>query len=86
VTWGFQVTVVLVAVACGNFRACFLGPPGVPLPTGEVEGMQACRAEASAAAASASSDEVAVAWVDVIGRIACCRQAVKDSSSAVTRA
>jgi hypothetical protein len=42
------------------------------------------RAAVSAAAAIASSDEVAVTCVDVIDRIAWRTPAVKDSSSAVT--
>ena len=44
------------------------------------------RAAASAAAASASSVEVAVTWVDAMDRMAWCRAAAKDSSSAVTMA
>src|SRR5450755_3404833 len=44
------------------------------------------RAAESAVALSASSDEVAVTWVDVMERIMWWRAAVKDSSSAVTGA
>ncbi len=40
VTWGFPVTVVLVAVAWREFLACLLRAPGVPLPPGEVERVQ----------------------------------------------
>ena len=44
------------------------------------------RAAESAVALSASSDDVAVTWVDVMERIMWWRAAVKDSSSAVTGA
>ena len=40
VTWGFPVTVFLVAVACAEFRACFLGALRVALPAGDVQGVQ----------------------------------------------
>ena len=36
-----------------ELRACFLRAPGVPLPPGQVDGVQAARAAASAAVASA---------------------------------
>ena len=39
-TWGFPVTVVLVAVACGNFGRAFCARSGVALPAGDVEGVQ----------------------------------------------
>ncbi len=38
-TCGFPVMVTFVAVACGNFGG-FLGAPGVPLTSGDAEGVQ----------------------------------------------
>src|SRR5512140_726638 len=82
VTWGFPVTVVLVAVACGNVGRAFCARSECRCRPGRLRACRQARAAESAAAASASSVEVAVTWVDVMDRMAWCRPAVKDSSSA----
>ena len=86
VTWGFPVTVVLVAVACGNFGRAFCLRSECRWRPGTFRTRRMARAAEPAVAASASSDEVAVTWVDVMERITWWRAAVKDSSSAVTGA
>src|SRR6266851_9206125 len=78
--------VVLVAVACGNFGRAFWARFEWRCRPGTLRVCRAARAAASAAAASASSDDDAVTWVDVMERTAWRQTAVKDSSSAVTRA
>ena len=67
-----------------EFRACFLRSLRVPLASRDVQERGAARAAASAAAASAFSDNEAVTLEDAIERMAWCRAVVKDSSSAVT--
>ena len=86
VTWGFPVTVFLVADVCANFGQAFCARLECRWRPGMFRVRGAARAAASAAAAIASGDDVAVTWVDVMERIMWCRQAVKDSSSAVTGA
>src|SRR6266576_5496976 len=85
VTGGFPVTVVPVAVACGNLGRAFCARSECRCRPGRLRVCRHARAAESAAAAIASSDEEAVTCVDVIDRIAWRRPAVKDSSSAVTR-
>ena len=78
-TWGFPVTVVLVPVACGNFGRAFWA---------RLECR--CRPRRSGRAArrgrrrllrrrTASSDEVAVTWVDSMERSMWRRAAAEDS-------
>jgi len=78
------VTVVLVALTCGNFGRAFCARSECRCRPGMFSVCRHARAAESAAAASASSDEVAVTCVDVIDRMAWRMPAVKDSSSAVT--
>jgi hypothetical protein len=80
------VTVALVAVACGNFRRAFWARSEWRCRPGTLRVCRAARAAASPAAAIASSDDEAVTWVDVMERTEWRQTAVKDSSSAVTRA
>ena len=80
------MTVVLVAVACGNFGRAFCARLECRCRPGTLRVCRAARAAASAAAAIASSDDDAVTWVDVMDRIVWRRTAVKDSSSVVTGA
>jgi len=82
-TWGFLVMVVLVAVACGNLGRAFCARGEWRCRRGMFRVCSAARAAASAAAATAFSDDVAVTWEAVMERIMCWRAAVKDSSSVV---
>jgi len=50
-----------------EFRAGFLRASGVPLTSGDAEGVQDGPGGAPAAAAIASSDDDAVTWEDVMG-------------------
>jgi hypothetical protein len=86
VTWGFPVMVCLVAEVWGSFGRAFCARGEWRCRPGTFRACRAARAVASAAAASAFSDDEAVTWVDVMDRMAWRRAAVKDSSSAVTRA
>ena len=53
-----------------EFRACFLRAPGVPLTSGNAEGVQGGAGRRRwAAAAIASSDDDAVTWEDVMDRV-----------------
>jgi hypothetical protein len=70
VTWGFPVTVCLVAEACANFGRAFCARRECRWRPGTLRMCRAARAAASAAAASASSDDEAVSWEDVMERIA----------------
>ena len=83
---GFPCDGLLGCVGAREFQAGFLRAPGVALTAGMVRVCNAARAAALAAAASASSDDDAVTWEDVMERIVWRETAVKDSSSAVTRA
>ena len=78
-TWGFPVTVVFVALACGNFGRAFCARCEWRCRPGRFRVCRTARAAESAAAASASSDEDAVTWEDVMDRIMWWRAAVKDS-------
>lgn len=80
------MTVVFVAVACGNFGRAFCARFECRCRPGRLRVCRQSRAAASAAAVSACSDDEAVTCVDVMDRMAWCRPAVKDSSSAVTGA
>src|ERR1035441_5205689 len=86
VTCGFPVTVCLVAVACGNFGRAFWARSEWRCRPGTLRVCRAERAAASPAAAIASSDDDAVTWAVVMERTEWRQTAVKDSSSAVTRA
>ena len=68
-TCGFPVTVIFVAVACGNFGRAFCARREWRWRPGMVRVCSAARAAASAAAASACSDDVAVTCDDAIDRI-----------------
>jgi hypothetical protein len=63
------VTVVLMAVACGNFGRAFCARAECRCRRGRLRVCRAARAAASAAAAIACSDEAAVTWDDVMDRI-----------------
>jgi hypothetical protein len=80
------VTVVFVALACGNFGRAICARSECRCRPGMFRVCRRARAAASAAAASAGSDEEAATCDDVMDRIAWCRPAVKDSSSAVAMA
>ena len=80
------MTVVLVALACGNFGRAFCARSGCRCRPGVFRVCRAARAAASDAAESARSDEEAVTCEDVMDRMAWRTPAVNDSSSAVTRA
>jgi hypothetical protein len=86
-SWG---VVVPVFRACRRFRFLLLGGHGClsecRCRPGRFGVCRQARAAASAAAVICSSDDVAVTWVEVMDRMAWCRAAVKDSSSAVTMA
>ena len=78
-SWGFPVTVVLVAVACGNFGQAFWARLEWRCRPGMLRVCRAARAAASAAAAIASSDDDAVTWAVVMERAEWRQMAVKDS-------
>ena len=80
-TWGFPVTVRLVAVVCRNFGRAFCARSECRWRPGMFRARSAARAAASAVAARASSDDDAVTWEDVTERIAWRQTAVNDSSS-----
>ena len=70
VTWGFPVTVRLVAEACANFGRAFWARRECRSRPGGVRGCSGARAAAPAAAAGAASDDDAVTWEDVMDLIA----------------
>jgi len=75
------MTVFLVAEARANFGRAFCARLEWRSRLGTFRVCSVARAAASAAAASAVSDDEAVTWAVVMDRIAWCRAAVKDSSS-----
>src|SRR5487761_1098667 len=83
-TWYFPVTVCLVADVCGNFGRAFWVRGECRSRPGRFRACRWARAAASAAAAIAARDEVAVTWLVSMERTAWRQAAVNDSSSAVT--
>ena len=81
---GFPGDGVLVPVACGFFGRAFWARLERRCRPGTFRTCSAARAAPSVVAVIASSDEVAVTWVDSMERSMRRRAAVKDSPSAVT--
>src|SRR5271170_898352 len=78
--------VALVAVAWGNFGRAFWARLEWRCRPGTLRACRAARAAVSAAAVSASTDDDAVTWEDVMERTEWRQTAVKDCSSALTGA
>src|SRR6266498_3138634 len=70
VTWGFPVTVCLVAGVWGNFGRAFWARSECRSRPAAFRVCRAARAALSAAAARAASDDVPVTWDQVMERIA----------------